>query len=132
MLRWSDWLGQSEREFAAADCLLAGGHYAWCCFTCQQAAEKSLKALLERHAADHGGHNLRELLGSVETRYQPPGQVRAACRRLTRHYIPTRYPDAHPSGIPAMQYDQEDAQEALEDARAVLDFARAQLRPPAP
>ncbi|MCE7870696.1 HEPN domain-containing protein [bacterium CPR1] len=129
MLRWSDWLGQAEEEYQSADWLLQGARFAWCCFTCQQAAEKALKAILDHDGRGQSGHNLLELLIELAPRPVAP-ELRQACRRLTRYYIPTRYPDAHPSGIPAQQYDRPDAQSALEDARLVLDFAQAQLSPP--
>ena len=39
MDRSPDWLSQARGELAAARDLLPGGHWAWCCFTSQQAAE---------------------------------------------------------------------------------------------
>jgi HEPN domain-containing protein len=47
-----------------------------------------------------------------------------ALRRLSRHYIPPRYPDAHPAGPPGAYYGPEDSRQALEDlalARSVVD-----------
>jgi HEPN domain-containing protein len=44
-----------------------------------------------------------------------------AMRRLGRHYIPARYPDAHPSGPAAAHYAEADSAEALRDAETVLD-----------
>ena len=56
----------------------------------------------------------------------PPAEVADALRRLGRHYIPARYPDAHPSGPAGLHYGPADADEALRDVGAVLDFvARA-------
>lgn len=43
-----------------------------------------------------------------------------AFRRLWRHYIPTRYPDAHPGGATGTHYGETDAREALDDAQLVL------------
>lgn len=130
MLRWGDWMGQAEEEYATAEWLLQGERFAWCCFTCEQAAEKALKAVLEARSEPHLGHHLPGLLESIAADPPAPRALRAACRRLGRHYIPTRYPDAHPSGVPAEQYGPEDAAQALEDARAVLDFARRHLPTP--
>jgi HEPN domain-containing protein len=42
--------------------------------------------------------------------------------RLSRHYIPTRYPDAHASGAPSSHYTDADAAQAAEDVR-VIDAA---------
>lgn len=40
--------------------------------------------------------------------------------RLSRHYIATRYPDAHASGTPGDHYTESDATQAHDDAVAVL------------
>src|SRR4051812_35052152 len=88
--RSSDWLEQARRELAAARDLLAGGHWAWCCFTSQQAAEKALKAGLEHFRVGRGGHNLNDLRQSLAAHVAVPVAVQAACARLNRFYIPTR------------------------------------------
>jgi HEPN domain-containing protein len=43
---------------------------------------------------------------------------------LDRHYIPTRYPNALPGGIPSQAFDAEDAQKAMAQAQHILDFVR--------
>lgn len=129
MLRWEDWLGEAEEEFRSAEVLLEGARFSWCCFTCQQSAEKSLKALLDRQGAAVLSHNLNELAREVDGHDPLPAEIFEACRRLNHYYIPTRYPDAFPSGVPAHQYGQPEAEKALEDARLVLDLARTRLSP---
>jgi HEPN domain-containing protein len=39
--------------------------------------------------------------------------------RLSRHYIATRYPDAHAAGAPGAHYGREDSLEALADMQAI-------------
>lgn len=51
-----------------------------------------------------------------------PDDVEAALRRLSRHYIPARYPDAHPTGPAGLHYGDSDAEEAIRDARCVHEF----------
>jgi HEPN domain-containing protein len=51
-----------------------------------------------------------------------PGEIADAIRRLGRHYIPARYPDAHASGPPGSHYGAADAAEAVGDADAVMGF----------
>lgn len=51
-------------------------------------------------------------------------EVRKACARLNRYYIPTCYPSAFDQGAPVDQFFASDAEEALRDAEVVLDFAR--------
>lgn len=124
MRRWADWLGQAQAELSAAEWLLEGDRYAWCCFTCQQAAEKALKALLDRHGIVRPGHDMLGLLGELEMQDEI---VCSAARRLNCYEVATRYPDVHPWGVPAEQYDGADARSALEDARAILAFASHRL-----
>jgi HEPN domain-containing protein len=54
-----------------------------------------------------------------------PEDVADALRRLSRHYIPARYPDVHASGPPGAHYGSSDSAAALEDAEAVLAFVDA-------
>jgi HEPN domain-containing protein len=51
-----------------------------------------------------------------------PADVVAVARRLSRHYIPARYPDAHPSGSPMTHYGPEDSAQALADLSLMLRF----------
>jgi HEPN domain-containing protein len=128
--RSNDWLDQARGELAAARDLLAGGHWAWCCFTSQQAAEKALKGALERFRAGRAGHNLNELRQAVAAHLAVPLAIQEACARLNRLYIPTRYPDAFPSGAPIEQFFERDAREALTDAEEVIAFVGAALGSP--
>ncbi len=114
---------QAWGDFRAAEALYSSGNYAWCCFACHQAAEKSLKAILEHFGRPTRGHNLVELLSEVERYVAVPGQVRRACFVLNRYYIPTRYPNAFPSGAPVDMFSEDDAKEALDLARETLRFA---------
>ena len=100
MQRADDWLRQAQSELGAARHLLDGGYWAWCCFTCHQAAEKALKALCEHLRAPQFGHNLNLLLEAVEARLPVTGSLGMACARLNRYYIPTRYPDVYDRGPP--------------------------------
>jgi len=75
------------------------------------------------------GHNLNELIEVVERHIAVSVELKAACARLNRLYIPTRYPDAFVSGVPAEQYFQVDAEQAIEDAEGVVNFVRTTLGP---
>jgi len=50
-----------------------------------------------------------------------------AAHRLDQHYLPSRYPDALPEGIPAEQYDRELATLSLTDAEMVIRFVEEHL-----
>lgn len=125
MQRSLDWLREAEGELQAAQDLYKHGHWSWCCFTCQQAAEKALKAIGEHFRQHLIGHNLNLLVQTLQNFIAVPESVRLACARLNRYYIPTRYPNAFDRGAPVDQFFEPDAREALEDARTVVDFARS-------
>ena len=89
-----------------------------------EAAQLALKGLLHGVGSGAWGHDLTALGAAAEGATAEPmsAGLRAGIRRLTRHYIPARYPDAHPSGAPQAHYVAEDAEEALLDARDILDW----------
>jgi HEPN domain-containing protein len=122
--RAGDWLRQAEDDLGAARDLRVARRYSAACFMAQQSAEKALKALLEHHRLVVAGHNLNDLLARVPPPVAASQAITDACRRLNRLYIPTRYPDAHPSGAPADQFADPDAAAAITDAEEVLNFVR--------
>ncbi|MEO0248010.1 MAG: HEPN domain-containing protein [candidate division WOR-3 bacterium] len=130
MQRAKDWLKEAQAELCAASDLLKGRHWSWCCFTCQQAAEKALKALCEHFRTPQFGHNLNVLAQAVATHVAVPEPVRMACARLNRYYIPTRYPNAFDRGAPTEQFFEADARQALTDAEEVIRFAEGLIGSP--
>jgi len=123
-------LREARAEFEAARDLYDTGHWSWCCFTCQQAAEKALKAVCEHFRTPQRGHNLNALLQAIEAHTNVPGDVQMACARLNRYYIPTRYPNAFDRGAPTDQFFELDARQALEDTEEVLRFVERVVRSP--
>jgi len=97
---------QAWEDLRAAEDLLSTGHYAWCCFLCQQAAEKALKAVLEHLRTPAPGHNLLKLLSQIAELETVSETVQRACTVLNRYYIPTRYPSAFPNGAPVHMFDE--------------------------
>jgi HEPN domain-containing protein len=116
--RWRD---EADRALQGARLQADGGLHNWACFAAEQAAQLAVKALLHGLGRAPWGHDL-VALGSLvaETGASVPADVEAALRRLSRHYIPARYPDAHPAGPAGSHYGADDAKEALGDARRVL------------
>ncbi len=98
------------------------------CFYAHQAAEKAVKALLYSLNEAPFGHSVRVLL---ERFFERAGGRRedllSLARELDRHYIPSRYPNAHPAGTPHEAYDEEAARRALWAARRILEFAGERL-----
>lgn len=116
-------MDQAKGEFKAARDLFATSNYAWCCFACHQAAEKALKAILEHFGTPTAGHNLIALINEVSKFTAVPSGVETACRILNRYYIPTRYPDAFPSGASIHMFNRDDAEEALGHVGKVIELA---------
>ncbi len=119
--RWQAAAGETRRTAQTA---AQGGHHNWACFLAEQAAQLSLKGLLHGIGAGAWGHDLvdlgrvlREALGEA-----PSEPVRTALQRLSRHYIPTRYPDAHPAGPPGDHYGSSDVEQALADLETIRRF----------
>lgn len=99
----------------------------WACFLAEQAAQLAMKGLFHGLGEGTWGHDLPELgrrLAAVLGE-QVPERVDDSLARLSRHYIATRYPDAHPSGTPAGHFRRPDAEQAVEDAQTVLDHVGA-------
>ena len=123
MIRSEDWLREGRAELRAAQDLLKGQHWSWCCFTCQQSAEKALKAICEHFRSPQFGHNLNILLTEVVAHTKMDDEIRQGCASLNRFYIPTRYPDAFDKGAPADQFFEHDAHQAVTDAEKVIALA---------
>lgn len=116
------WLEQARRDLEAAEGIFAQGYWWVACFQAQQAAEKAVKAFLygvgERMVL---GHSVAELAKKATDYDDSFADMKAQAAALDRFYIPTRYPNGLPGGIPADSYSEGDARQALEMARAVLN-----------
>jgi HEPN domain-containing protein len=123
MERSGDWWAQAERDLRAARTLAERQLYEWACFAAQQAAEKAVKAAIQARGGELRGHAVRRGLQALEA---PVALVEAGVR-LDRLYIPTRYPDVLDQGSPGEVYLAADADTALKDAEAVLEWCRDQL-----
>jgi HEPN domain-containing protein len=117
------WREEADRALAGARIQAEAGLHNWACFGAEQAAQLAMKALLHGVGRAPWGHDLVRLgelaAGSgLDLRVDTGDRL----RRLGRHYIPARYPDAHASGPPGRHYGAADAREAIGDAEAVLAF----------
>lgn len=122
------WLAQADRDLAAARDLARTGHFNVACFQAQQAAEKAAKAVLYALGAEDAfGHSVRELLRAAAASAPALAQLDDAAMRLDRLYIPTRYPNGLPGGIPADAFSAVDAREAIAHAEAILAAARTSI-----
>jgi len=120
------WLEHARDEFTDADELRKRDRFYIALFHFQQSAEKALKAYLFLKVASKDiwhTHSLAELLEMAGELDNDFNKV-AAARKLDQYYIPTRYPNGLPGGVPSRYYDDpEEAREAMKLSRKVLEVA---------
>ncbi|WP_290899362.1 HEPN domain-containing protein [Ferroglobus sp.] len=119
------WLEEALWDLGTAKMLHEKGRYNASAFYAHQAAEKAVKALLFHINEAPWGHSIRELLERFfEKKGEKDEELMIHARELDRHYIPSRYPNAHPSGTPHEAYDEETSKRAIRAAEEVVNFAR--------
>ncbi|MEK6961446.1 MAG: HEPN domain-containing protein [Nanoarchaeota archaeon] len=118
------WLAQAEQDIKSAEWDVKGGFHESACFKTQQAAEKGLKAvslsLGKSGVTSHSTFALARELAKTDRSFE---SVSSACRELDKLYIPTRYPDALPSGIPHDYFTKDDAEKAIKHCKQILSTA---------
>jgi len=118
------WLIQARDEFDDAEALRRRKRYYLALFHFQQATEKALKAFLYWQSAAEEvffTHSVHELIQGAAEFWPGFGELRRAAR-LDQYYIPTRYPNGLPGGVPSRFYtDPAEAREAMHLARMVLE-----------
>ncbi len=116
------WRAAAHRAVQAADVQAASGLFEWSCFLAEQAAQLGVKALLHGAGAGAWGHDLAALVAMVPDAAGPawPDEAGAPAERLSRFYLPTRYPDAIPGGVPGDRFTSDDADAARADATWLL------------
>ncbi len=126
--RSQDWLRQADADLRAARSARDAGHYEWSAFACQQAAEKAIKALFQHLHKEAWGHVLSALLGELTGEAKPTVDLIERAKALDKHYIPTRYPNGFERGAPVDFYTRKEAEEAIKNAEAIIEFCRNQIR----
>ncbi|MEM2009137.1 MAG: HEPN domain-containing protein [Ignisphaera sp.] len=97
--------------------------YNWSCFKAHQAAEKALKAILWGLGSPRIGHSLVELGNVLKSiGIEISIDIYEALVRLSKFYIPTRYPDVWSEGVPEDYYTESESREAIEFAEKVIDW----------
>ncbi len=123
------WIRQAREDLRAANYLVERGMYNVACFLAQQAAEKGLKGYLYGQGRDVvWGHSVAELAKEAASQQSAFSAVVQVGAYLDRFYIPTRYPNGLPGGIPADSFTQEDASRALDEAHKLIDLVEQRLQ----
>lgn len=123
------WLEQAEADFKGASVLFDNHIYHLTCFISQQTAEKALKAYLYFRGEDIvTGHSVAALCSWCGEHNKDFSSIRDEIAILDGYYIPTRYPNGLPDGIPANIYTRKPAAEALSLAKLVIDFVKERIK----
>jgi len=121
------WLLQAERDLDDAEFSLSGERYNLACFLAQQASEKALKAFLYAKGEERVfGHSVAELLKRAMEHDKSFEECKSASV-LDKYYIPTRYPNGLPGGVPYEAFDEVDARRAIELAKSVIEIVKKKL-----
>ncbi len=128
--RAQDWFEQARRDLEQSEDSRKAGRHEWACFAAQQAAEKAVKALHLRLKQEAWGHVVAQLLRELPQQVTVPPEIVEKGRVLDNFYIPTRYPNGHPSGSPFEHYGPIQSQQAIQYAREILEFIGLQMAGP--
>lgn len=125
--RSKDWIRQAERDLAVAEDLREAEDFEWSCFVAQQAAEKGIKAVLQRLNAAAWGHSIFELMRIISNKVEVNEELLNCARSLDRYYVPTRYPNGFESGSPYEYFTRRDAEDAIFCSRRIIEFCNGIL-----
>jgi HEPN domain-containing protein len=127
------WFQQGMHDLKAARWNIEGGFFNTACFLSQQGAEKALKSLLYYIGSRKKAlftHSLVEMVIEGGRKVNDLTKLLDQARMLDLHYIPSRYPNGLPAGYPHLFYNAKVAEEAVRDARKIIqkinDFYLAQ------
>lgn len=119
-----NWWEQAKKDLITAENSLKSEDYYASAFWCQQAVEKSLKALILKKYRDKfiPEHSLVRLGRKVRI----PGNYLKGLKKLSPQYFLSRYPDATEE-MPYELYEKETVFEFLEISKGVLKWIKNQL-----
>jgi HEPN domain-containing protein len=63
-----------------------------------------------------------DLLKELSAKHSVSEEILEGAFELDKAYIPTRYPNAHPSGSPRSRYTKEEAQRLIAHAERIVKF----------
>jgi len=124
------WFIHALDEFSDACELKNRGRFYLALFHFQQSAEKALKAYLyhitssEESFFTHSIYELIEMLSAQDIDFK---KIENASK-LDKYYIPTRYPNGLPGGVPSRFFkDPKEAEEAMGLAKMVVELVKEKM-----
>lgn len=122
MERSRDWIEQAQEDLRHAKSDAEHGFNNWACFSAQQAAEEAIKAVFQKMNAEAWGHSVADLLQELSKTHGVDKKLMDQALELDKAYIPTRYPNAHPSGTPASRYTTEESKRLIGYAENIITY----------
>jgi len=124
------WLSQATEDLRWARLLAHEGGWHLACFLAQQIVEKAIKAFLYAQGEEIVlGHSVERLCEAASHYQQAFAEKAKRWSLLDGYYIPTRYPNGLPDGIPAKVYTQEAAENAVRLAEEAVNWVGDLLSP---
>jgi HEPN domain-containing protein len=124
------WFTHAKDEFEDADDLRKRGRFYLALFHFQQATEKAFKAYLYlkvKSVEVFYTHSIDDL-SKMAVQIDPDFEQVINAKKLDRYYIPTRYPNSLPGGVPSRYFDDpEEAEEAMRIAKNAIDLIERKI-----
>ncbi|NWF95422.1 MAG: HEPN domain-containing protein [Candidatus Thorarchaeota archaeon] len=119
------WLAQAEDELRDARLLADQCRFYLALYLSQQSAERALKAFLySRGIGPLLTHSVALLIETAAQLDSAFSRV-ARAKRLDDYYIPTRYPNGLPGGIPSRYFDDaEEVEEAIGMSESIMALVK--------
>lgn len=124
MDRSQDWMDEAEWDLKHAENNFKSRFYSWAYFSSQQAVEKAVKAVFQKMHIESWGHSVADLLIELSKEIDVPKKLIDHAYELDKAHIPTRYPNAHPSGSPKTRYTREEARRMINYAEEINGFCK--------
>ncbi len=122
------WFEQASEDLISAKILFEHERYYLVCFISQQIVEKALKSVIYFNKEDlvlgHSVKKLADWAGTFDNRFSKLGEDVSF---LDSYYIPTRYPNGLPDGIPAEIFNKKAANDALDLAKTTIEIVKSYL-----
>ena len=119
---YKNWLNEAKWDLETSEILKNQKRYNSCAFFAQQAVEKLLKSALLFYNESPWGHLTRELVIRFDKIFNLDlSSLVHHASELDLHYIPSRYPNAHPNSAPHEVYDEIIAQKTIENANIIFE-----------
>ena len=122
---WSKWLDKAKDDLLWSEAGMKEEVFYGACFSAQQAGEKALKSyLLFKDVEPRRIHDLSGLLEECIEMDKNLEELLNQAATLAGYYVETRYPDIGEF----MGYTKEQAKEALDFARQIVNFVEKLVR----